>query len=357
MDIAEKGRYSVKRTLHHAHASALARMPSPAKHGDRTPTATRSWGKRWASAGLAVLLITATTAVSAGASAPIDNTATTSAAVAAETAAVTAPTPTTARARPSYPWPSGAMAVTLYKDGQRILPGEVADIGGTIYVPVQKFVALFGSFGGAYEEWAERVTYTGKNLKVIIKVGDPYITVNDRIFYTGKPVLSLGGWIFAPIESMTRAMGSTVSIQKGWYQASITSGDPAAVPHASEVYNEEDLYWLSRIISAESRGEPLQGRIAVGNVVLNRTRSPAYPDTVKGVVFDRKYGTQFAPVANGTIYNAPTAGATLAAKICLEGYSISPRALYFFNPAATSAAWIVANRPYLFTIANHKFYG
>ncbi len=335
-----------------------------------TPPAP-SRGKRWASAGLAALLIASMTTLSTGAStpssaahAPSPTTAPTvtasvaSAASVAPAADVTAAqAQTSARARPNYPWPSGAMAVTLYKDGRHILAGEVADIGGTVYVPVQKFVAEFGAFGGTYEEETERVTYTGKNLKVIIQVGDPYITVNDRIFYTGKPVISLGGWIFAPIESMTRAMGSTVTIKKGWYQASIVTGDPTAVAWASDVYGEEDLYWLSRIISAEARGESLQGRIAVGNVVLNRRSSSAYPDTVKGVIFDSKYGTQFAPVANGTIYNTPTAGATIAAKICLEGYSLSSRILYFFNPAATAATWIVNNRTYIFTIGNHKFYG
>ena len=57
-------------------------------------------------------------------------------------------------------------------------------------------------------------------------------------------------------------------------------------------YNEDDVYWLSRIISAESRGEPLEGQIAVGNVVLNRVRSSAYPNTIYGVIFDRKHGTR-----------------------------------------------------------------
>ncbi len=256
-----------------------------------------------------------------------------------------------------YPYPSGAMAVDLYKDGRRVLAGEVADIGGTVYVPVARFASLFGDFSTTYTESTETFTLRGPSLSLTVRVGDPYITVNDRIFYTVTPVLSLGGWIFAPLPAMTKAMGSTVTIRAGYYEAYIQTGDPTAVATAAEVYDSTDLYWLSRIISAEARGEPLRGQIAVGTVVLNRTRSSSFPNTVKEVVFDRKYGTQFAPVSNGTIYNTPTASAILAAKMCLEGYSVSSNALYFFNPAVSPTNWISRNRPYLFTIGNHKFYG
>ena len=256
-----------------------------------------------------------------------------------------------------YPYPSGAMAVELYKDGSRILKGQVADIGGTVYVPVQRFADLFGSFKTTYTQATEEVVITGKNLSITVKVGDPYITVNERIFYTGKKVLSLGGWIFVPLSSMCRALDADVTIRSGYYDAFVTSGDPSTVAWAAEYYNETDLYWLARIISAEARGEPFTGQIAVGNVVLNRVRSSQFPNTVKGVIFDTKYGVQFSPVSSGTIYNTPTASAVRAAKICLEGYSLSTRALYFYNPSIATSSWIGNNRPYIMTIGSHKFYG
>ena len=259
--------------------------------------------------------------------------------------------------RISYPWPSGAMAVDLYKDGRQILKGQVADIGGTVYVPVQRFADLFGSFKTVYTQATEQVDITGTNLSITVKVGDPYITVNERIFYTGKKVLSLGGWIFVPLTAMCKALNATVTIRSGYYDATITSGDPTKVKWASEFYNSTDLYWLSRIISAEARGEPFTGQIAVGNVVLNRVASSQFPNTVKGVVFDTKYGVQFSPVSSGTIYNTPTASAIMAAKICLEGYSLSTQMIYFYNPSIATSTWIGRTRPYIMTIGNHKFYG
>ncbi len=257
----------------------------------------------------------------------------------------------------SYPWPAGAMAVALHKDGRRILSGQVADIGGTVYVPVQRFAELFGSFKTTYIAATEEVTVTGKNLKIHVRAGDDHITVNDRIFYAPTKVLSLGGWIFVPLEQMSRALNANVRIRRGYYDAYITSGDPTAVATAAEYYDAADLYWLSRIISAEAQGEPFRGQIAVGNVVLNRVESAEFPNTVKGVVFDRQYGVQFSPVASGTIYNSPTASAVRAAKICLEGYTLSDKMLYFYNPAIATSSWIGRTRPYIMTVGNHKFYG
>ena len=81
-------------------------------------------------------------------------------------------------------------------------------------------------------------------------------------------------------------------------------------------------------------GESLwRGKIAVGNVVLNRVKSSSFPNSVKEVVFDDRYAIQFEPVANGTVYDRPTESALLAAKLCLEGAGAAGDSLYFFAPA------------------------
>lgn len=67
-------------------------------------------------------------------------------------------------------------------------------------------------------------------------------------------------------------------------------------------------------------------------MILNRVESSQYPDTVEGVVFDTKYGVQFQPVSNGTIYDAPASSSLVAAKLCLEGTDVVGESLYFFLP-------------------------
>ena len=84
--------------------------------------------------------------------------------------------------------------------------------------------------------------------------------------------------------------------------------------------------------------------------------SGQFPDTVKEVVFDRKYGVQFEPVSNGTIYDQPIDSAVLAAKLCLEGANTAGKSLYFFAPALSAGSWIRSSRTYCTTIGCHRFY-
>ncbi|MDO4825774.1 MAG: cell wall hydrolase, partial [Bacillota bacterium] len=117
------------------------------------------------------------------------------------------------------------------------------------------------------------------------------------------------------------------------------------------VYPEEDLYWLSRAIYSESGNQPMAGRIAVGTVILNRVADPAFPDTIKDVVFAPR---QFSPVANGTIYHAPDERSVVAAKLCLDGVREAEPCLYF--NVTTMYSWADRSRTYYCTIGGHNFY-
>lgn len=120
---------------------------------------------------------------------------------------------------------------------------------------------------------------------------------------------------------------------------------------------EDDLYWLSRIIHAEAQGETYEGKVAVGNVILNRVASSQFPNTVKGVVFDKQQGyTQFSPVIDGSIYNTPSSESIQAAKDALSGSRPVGDALYFLNPSKSTNFWIIKNRKYYKTIGDHDFY-
>lgn len=119
---------------------------------------------------------------------------------------------------------------------------------------------------------------------------------------------------------------------------------------------ETDLYWLSRLVEAEAEGESYKGKIAVANCVLNRVASPDYPNTVKGVIFDTKYGVQYTPTANGRIYNTPSTDSINAAKDALSGVNVVGKSMFFYNPKKSTSNWIAANRKYYTTIGNHKFH-
>lgn len=121
-------------------------------------------------------------------------------------------------------------------------------------------------------------------------------------------------------------------------------------------YTADDLHWLSRIIFAEARGESFEGMVAVGSVVMNRVYHPSYPNTIHGVVFDRRNGIQFSPTANGAINNSPCLNSFMAALDVLEGHRNASDALFFMNPRIATTSWISRNRAYAFTLDNHTFF-
>ncbi len=156
--------------------------------------------------------------------------------------------------------------------------------------------------------------------------------------------IAAGSLYFLPCESDEAERTSTALTFKG------KNGENASG------YDSDDLLWLSRIIYAEAGTEPLEGKLAVGSVVMNRLASANYPDTIYGVIFDRKFGVQFTPAATGSVYKSPDEESILAAKMCLGGYSVSSDILFFLNEAIATGTWMQDNRDFVMTIGNHDFY-
>jgi len=122
------------------------------------------------------------------------------------------------------------------------------------------------------------------------------------------------------------------------------------------VHSNDDLHWLSKIVHAESCGESYEGKLAVANCVLNRVKSDEYPDSIKDVIFDTKYGVQYQPTVNGSIHQTPDDNCTSAAKEALGGNNPIGDCLFFFNPATANNFWISQNREFYTAIGNHHFY-
>ena len=252
-------------------------------------------------------------------------------------------------------FPAGAVETPVKLNGRLVLEGECIRMDGVTYVPLRNFCNLFGNCKITWDGKTNTATVKTDTLTLIAHTGNYYIYANGHYLYTVGAVLNLGGSLYVPVRPMAKAFDAELEWNGKENTVELTrqTGN-AAIERAS--YSSDEVYWLSRIISAEAKGEPFLGQIAVGNVVLNRVRSSAYPNTIYGVIFDKKHGTQFSPVAYGTIYQTPTESAVIAAKICLEGYTLSDEILFFYNPRIATTNWIAKNRPYAFTIGNHRFY-
>ncbi len=269
--------------------------------------------------------------------------------------AIGAAMPAFGAAGQAYDFPDNAAPVNLELDGKPILKDQAAILDSVTYVPLRAFCELAGASDIDWDAKTKTATVTRSRTVISVTDGSHMISAAGRYFYTDAVVRNIGNRLFVPIRPLASALGMSVEWNAG-SRTVILHSVLRNIAGASEFYNANDLYWLSRIIQAEAGGESLRGQIAVGNVVLNRKADPSFPNTVYGVIFDRTGGIQFSPVANGAIYKTPSASAIMAAKICLEGYSVSTRALFFMNPRIATSSWISRNRPYLFTIGNHCFY-
>lgn len=223
--------------------------------------------------------------------------------------------------------------------------------GDTTYVSLRSVTELLEPEMEVF--WADgSACIQGNGLSVSARPGDTWMTVNDRALYIPHGVRLEEGRTMVPIRALAEALGRKAEWSR---EAGITlsteSGQASSAP-----YTAEELNWMARIISAESRGEPLIGKLAVGTVVMNRIASEEFPNNLYDVIFDSQWGIQFEPVANGTIYNEPTEESILAAKLCLEGARVAGDSLYFLAPALTNNHWIMDNREYVTTIGCHWFY-
>ena len=189
-------------------------------------------------------------------------------------------------------------------------------------------IALAGNFGGSVQTLS-KVGSTGEEVRQIqtkLKEYGVYTGEVDGIYgtqtknaviafqkYNGLAADGIAG------EQTLRKLGISSGAGQGGFSSS-------------------DVDLLARIISAESRGEPYQGQVAVGAVILNRIEHPSFPNTLAGVIYQ--------PGAFSCLYGA--------ARDAINGNDPSGGAVYYYNPAKSTNKWIFS-RPVITVIGNHRF--
>ena len=114
---------------------------------------------------------------------------------------------------------------------------------------------------------------------------------------------------------------------------------------------EGDIDLLARLISAEARGEPYEGQVAVGAVVLNRVEHASFPNSISGVIYQ---SGAFSCLDDGQFDEPVAESAYRAAQDALNGWDPSSGAIYYFNPSTATSSW-VWSRPVILTIGKHMF--
>ena len=281
-------------------------------------------------------------------------------AVSTQTAAAQEPVPE----EPAEPVPAVAgesvlaqtedLDYTLTVDGQAV-PVSVAKTyrGQTTYVALVPMAqCLDATILSQWDEGTQTMTLHNDKLVLTATVGQLYLTVNGRFIYIPEGVQVENGQVIVPLSALTKAFDASLFWDGATGLTSVVRGSGAATS-GELYYSAEDLFWLSRVIYTESGNQPLEGMMAVGNVVLNRVKHPSFPDTIEGVLAQKN---QFSTYWTGHIANSsPNSQSVIAAKLVLDGGVVEEvkDALYFDSSANS---WAARNRPCVAVIGGHRFY-
>ena len=125
------------------------------------------------------------------------------------------------------------------------------------------------------------------------------------------------------------------------------------VSYAASGNSASDLQLMARAINGEARGEPYEGQVAVGAVILNRVKSSQFPNTIAGVIYQ---SGAFTAVADGQINQPIAENSTVykAAQDAMNGWDPTGGCIYYFNPNTATNKWIWS-RPVVKTIGKHRF--
>lgn len=168
-------------------------------------------------------------------------------------------------------------------------------------------------------------------------------------FYTGAVDGNYGSATESAVKAFQQDRGLTPDGKAGaWTLKALGIKDSVSSAQSAD---NGDVALLARLISAEARGEPYSGQVAVGAVVLNRVEHPAFPNSVAGVVYQPG---AFTCITDGQFNEPVTDSAYRAARDAMNGVDPCGGAIYYFNPSTATSKWIWS-RPLIVVIGKHRF--
>lgn len=164
-------------------------------------------------------------------------------------------------------------------------------------------------------------------------------------YYDGPIDSVFGGGTFEAVKAFQRKNGLTpdgvvgpATAEKLGFPVKKETGQKADYnPSGQGVSRNDDVELLAKAITGEARGEPYIGQVAVGAVILNRTRHPSFPNTIAGVIYQPG---AFTAVSDGQINLPPADSCRKAAQDALNGWDPTGGCRYYWNPATATSKWI-----------------
>ena len=241
--------------------------------------------------------------------------------------------------------------VPVYVDG--VFAGYGYALNDTVYVSIPDYCGMIGFDCETAPREDGTVQYTVDGAEISIGYRDTIFYANGRTLYIPEGVPALDGQIVLPLSWLQQLFGATATYDAALAAVSVDTAARGLLENGESYYAKYDIYWLSRIIYAEANGQPFEGMVGVGNVVLTRVNYARFPATVEAGVFQ---SGQFTPVSLGAPSSEPSSDAVRAAKLAIEGMNTVGNSLYFINPSACDGGWFESSLSRIATIGQHVFY-
>lgn len=262
----------------------------------------------------------------------------------------------------TVPAVSGSSVLTLVEDMDRTLTVNGKPVSsevnktqksGTTYVALAPMVQELDSTASVtWDGGSQTVTVRSSKLNLTAKVGQLYLVANGRYLYIPEEVQLVNGRVTVPLSVLTEAFDASLTWNSATGVVAVTRGS-GALTAGDQYYDQDDLFWLSRVIYAESGNQPLEGMMAVGNVVLNRVNDPIYPNTIVDVLAQKN---QFTTYQSGKLaYRTPNENSVIAAKLVLDGGVVEEtKGATHFDSSGNS--WASRHKTCVAVIGGHRFY-
>lgn len=227
-------------------------------------------------------------------------------------------------------------------------------IDGTTYIPLRAFSDAVG--GRISWDEAQRCAIIEQDGHTFAFYPDNGRCLIDQVASDYHSVL-YHDLTFIPVRVVSETLGYSVSWDDFYLTVKITASN-IEIPQEfrDSSYSYEDMLYLGKITQIESGNDHFMVKLGVAGTVMNRVQSSKFPNTVKGVIFDTKYGVQFPPAHTSKMDVTPTKDTMIASKCALNGVQVVGNSLYFIDTSVASKSWAHNNRPFHCTLYGMNFY-
>lgn len=218
------------------------------------------------------------------------------------------------------------------------------------------------------QKQSESIAFGKAILKVGAKGGDVY-ELQGRLkflgYYTGRVDGDFGWRTYWAVRNFQYSFGMKIdgivgaktklmlwNATKNWRPSTNTGTASTTTTRVTKSsFSDKDIRLMANAVHGEARGEPYRGKVAVAAVIINRTKSPSWPNTPAGVIFEPG---AFTAVSDGQIWLTPDAESKRAVQDAISGWDPTDGAVYYFNPKTATSKWIWS-RPQIKQIGEHIF--